>query len=60
MLCYKDRTYCNREDCKFFKKCEDSMHTAFKEKAVHPDAFCRETLPVSVADLSKLCTRKEF
>lgn len=60
MLCYKDRSYCGREDCKNFKHCEDSAHTAIQEKEKNTDKFCRDVLPICIADLSTRCIRKEF
>ena len=51
MLCYRDRTYCNCEDCAN-TKCWDRL-TDDVVKAAE-----KWRLPVSVGDFSKLCKMK--
>lgn len=56
MICYKDREYCGREDCRWYKRrpgcgkdwkqCEDSFDYAMQEKERSERREIRE-LPVS-------------
>lgn len=56
MICYKDREYCGREDCRWYKwrpgcgkdwkQCPDSVDFAIKETMQSKDQGVRE-LPIS-------------
>ena len=48
--CYKNKKWCNHQQCKKYKKCKDSFYQACKEQAKVGDV-----LRLDVCDLSATC-----
>lgn len=56
MICYKDRTYCNKEACRNYLSCQDSFYCAAKEQT-NKEPNKRKHLPYAVRDMSEVCKR---
>jgi hypothetical protein len=53
MMCYKDRTFCDREDCKKFNKCGSAATKAISDGAE------RAEMPLSLASFEDCFEGKE-
>ena len=57
MICFEDKTFCNKEMCRKYRKCKESFFQAKKRQETCPD-IANRTLPLCVSDLSDRC--KEY
>ena len=56
MICYKDRTWCNAQECFYYTVCKEAFPYAKKEQI--KEEHC-ERLPYAVRDMSDDCNDYE-
>ena len=54
MICFEDKTFCNKEMCKKYRKCKESFYQA-KKRQEKCNVIANRLLPFCVCDLSSHC-----
>lgn len=58
MICFEDKTFCNKEFCQKYMFCKYSLYQAIKrQETIVTDK--EEYLPYAVRDMSKVCNQYE-
>lgn len=56
MMCFEDRAFCDKELCKNYRNCKDSLYQAIKrQERIVKDK--EEHLPYAVRDMSRVCNK---
>ena len=56
MICFEDKTFCNKDTCKKYLACSNSFYVAAKRQAnMEPKEENR--LPYAVRDMSDVCEK---